>query len=237
MNIILTALSLGFLGSFHCVGMCGPIALALPLNRTSTFSKFNGAITYNLGRMFTYTLLGGIFGLIGESLVIAGYQQIVSITLGAAILIMVLLPNQLISRFKITSLMYSSISKLKQQLGLLFQKKNLSSLFFIGTLNGLLPCGLVYLGIAGAIASGTSLNGSLFMAMFGLGTLPAMLTLSLLGNTISLKFRNKINKAVPVFVATMAVLLILRGMNLGIPYVSPELSDSKPVAHKCCHKQ
>ena len=236
MNFVWAAITLGFLGSFHCVGMCGPIALALPLNHNSLFSKISGAILYNFGRMFTYALLGGLFGLLGQSFVIAGYQQALSITLGAAILIMVLLPSKVYSKFKITAFIYGYIGKLKQQLGLLFGKKNYSSLFFIGTLNGLLPCGLVYLGVTGAIATGSSLQGALFMAMFGLGTLPAMLVLALLGNAISVNFRNKINKAIPVFVVAMALLLILRGMNLGIPYISPEMSASKPECSKCCHK-
>ena len=236
MNIILTAITLGFIGSFHCVGMCGPIALALPLNQNSYLSKVSGVLTYNIGRIFTYAILGGLFGLLGQSLVIAGYQQIVSITLGAAILIMVLLPNNLFAKYKITNLMYSHIGELKKKLGLLFKKNSYPSLFFIGTLNSLLPCGLVYMGIAGAITTGNSLQGSLFMAMFGLGTLPAMFSLSLLGNSISIKYRNKINKAMPAFLVATALLLILRGMNLGIPYVSPEMSETKPVVHKCCHK-
>jgi sulfite exporter TauE/SafE len=74
------------------------------------------------------------------------------------------------------------------------------------------------------------------MASFGVGTFPAMLTLSLLGNSMSVNIRNKINKAVPIFIVAMALLLILRGLNLGIPYVSPEMSTTKPVCHKCCHK-
>ena len=232
MNIFLPALTLGFLGSFHCVGMCGPIALALPLNHDSWLSKISGTLIYNFGRILTYALLGGLFGLLGQSLVIAGYQQIVSITLGVAILILVLLPNKTHSRYKLTSFIYAYVGKLKQRLSILFKKKSYSSLFFIGTLNGMLPCGLVYLGIAGAIASGSSVQGSIFMVSFGLGTLPAMLTLSLLGNSISLNFRNKINKAVPVFVVAMALLLIVRGMNLGIPYVSPQMSSTAPVCHK-----
>lgn len=234
--IILAAITLGFIGSFHCVGMCGPIALALPLDQNSFVSKVTGAILYNLGRMFTYALFGGLFGLVGESFVIAGYQQILSIILGSAILIMVLLPNQIFSRYRITGSIYSTIGKLKHRLSGLFKKSGYSPLFFIGTLNGLLPCGLVYLGIAGAMATGNSLQGSLFMAMFGLGTLPAMFSLSLLGNSISMNYRNKINKAIPTFLVATALLLILRGMNLGIPYVSPEMSETKPVATKCCHK-
>jgi uncharacterized protein len=236
MQLILTAISLGFIGSFHCVGMCGPIALALPLNQRSYASKLRGIILYNTGRTFTYAVFGGLFGLLGQSLVIAGYQQMVSISLGLALLVMVILPNRIFSKYKLTGFIYSYIGKLKQTLGSLFKKNSNSSLFFIGTLNGLLPCGLVYLGIAGAIATGNSLQGSLFMAMFGLGTLPAMFTLSMLGNSISINVRNKMNKAIPVFVAGTALMLILRGMNLGIPYISPEMSATKPVAHNCCHK-
>ena len=236
MNIILTAITLGFIGSFHCVGMCGPIALALPLNQESRFTKLGGILVYNFGRMFTYGIFGGFFGLVGQSVVIAGYQQMTSIILGLAILLMVLLPNSVFSKYKVTGFIYSFIGKLKQSLSMLFKKQSVSSLFSIGILNGLLPCGLVYLGIAGAIATGNILSGALFMAMFGLGTLPAMFVLSVFGNTISLKFRSKINKAMPVFIVATALLLILRGMNLGIPYVSPEMSTVKPVVHKCCHK-
>ncbi|CAN5312755.1 sulfite exporter TauE/SafE family protein [soil metagenome] len=230
------ALTLGFLGSFHCIGMCGPIALALPLDRSSLFSKISGVLIYNFGRALVYTLFGGLFGLLGQSLVIAGYQQSVSISLGVIILIMVLLPSTVTNKFRITSFIYSFVAKGKQHFARLFKISTHSSLFFIGTFNGLLPCGLVYLGIAGAIATGSSLHGSLFMFLFGLGTIPAMFSLSLLANSINLNLRNKINKAMPIFVVFMALLLILRGLNLGIPYVSPKMSSTAPVCSKCCHK-
>lgn len=236
MEYFYAALALGFLGSFHCIGMCGPITLALPLSSNSWIQKIIGAFIYNFGRVLTYSLLGAFFGLVGKSFVIAGYQQILSLTLGIAILIMVLLPNQVASKFKITSFIFSYIGKLKQKLGLLFQKKSMKSLFFIGTLNGLLPCGLVYLGVAGAIATGDINKGALFMATFGLGTIPAMFLVSLAGNFIGLNIRNKIQKAVPIFVSAMALLLILRGMNLGIPYLSPQFSDKDATKHSCCHK-
>ncbi len=236
MSVFLTALALGFLGSFHCVGMCGPIALALPLNRESLLSKITGALIYNSGRIFTYSLFGALFGLLGQSIVIAGYQQALSITLGTVVLLMLLLPNKIVNKFKVFTSAFSYIGSVKQKLKNLFKKNSLTSLFLIGTLNGLLPCGLVYLGIAGAAASGNIIQGSLFMAAFGLGTLPAMLTTALISNSININFRKKINKAVPVFIAAMALLLILRGLNLGIPYVSPEMSAVRPVCSKCCHK-
>lgn len=236
MSLFIAAITLGFLGSFHCVGMCGPIALALPLNSHTVFSKISGAIVYNSGRIITYALMGAFFGLVGESFVIAGYQQTLSIAIGVALLIMVLLPNHWFSQMKIMSLIYKATAKLKMQLGRLFHKSSYPSLFFIGTLNGLLPCGLVYLGIAGSIATGNSMNGSVFMAVFGLGTLPAMLAVSLFSSSIGFEVRNKIRKVVPVFVAATALLLILRGMNLGIPYLSPEISGKTIVQETCCHK-
>jgi len=237
LTIIISALSLGLLGSFHCAGMCGPIALALPVHHLSTWAKVKGILFYNFGRIVTYSIFGAMFGLLGKSFVIAGFQQITSITLGALILIIILLPEFIYSKFKITSPIYTSIGKLKGKLGILFKKNNLSSLFFIGILNGLLPCGLVYLGIAGAIATGESLSGAIFMASFGLGTAPAMLALAFFSSNIKLSFRNKINKAMPYFISVMAILLILRGMNLGIPYVSPQLSSTKAECNKCCHKK
>ncbi len=236
MNLFLVAITLGFLGSFHCVGMCGPIALALPIKHNSTFKKFFGIVSYNFGRIFTYALLGSFFGLVGQSIVIAGYQQVLSICLGVLILVGIFLPTKIYSRFKLTSLLFSYVGMVKQKLGSLFKKRNLSSLFVIGLLNGLLPCGLVYLGIAGAIASGSIFNGSLFMLFFGMGTIPAMFILSIIGNSISINFRNKIKKAVPVFIIISALMLILRGSNLGIPYLSPEMSANKPECSKCCHK-
>jgi uncharacterized protein len=236
MNLILASLTLGFLGSFHCVGMCGPIALALPLNNNSVAAKISGALLYNGGRIFTYALFGSLFGIIGQSMVIAGYQQALSIILGILILLFMFIPSAILNRFKITAPVYKIVSIGKKKLHLLFRKNSYSSLFFIGVLNGFLPCGLVYLGIAGAIATGNGLQGMLFMSVFGLGTLPALLALALAGNTVSPKFRTGINKAMPLFIATVAVLLILRGMNLGIPYLSPEMSAGQPVCSKCCHK-
>ena len=109
----------------------------------------------------------------------------------------------------------------------------MGNLFLIGLLNGLLPCGLVYMAIAGALATGNILYSSLFMACFGLGTLPAMMTMSFAGSFVSLGMRNKIKKSVPYIVGFMGILLILRGMNLNIPYLSPAIGMHKVV--EACH--
>jgi uncharacterized protein len=236
MQFITIAISLGFLGSFHCIGMCGPIAMALPASRETGFKKIAGSILYNAGRVVTYGFLGLLFGLLGKGFIIAGYQQALSITLGVLVLAIVLLPQRYVSKFGFTRVLFSFIGRLKQKLGLLFSKKSYSSVFSIGLLNGLLPCGLVYMGVAGAIATGDALKGSAFMMAFGLGTLPAMVFIALASQLITINMRNKMRKAVPVFVVTMACMLILRGMNLGIPYLSPELSKTDCTKHTCCRR-
>ncbi len=237
MEFLIAAFTLGFLGSFHCIGMCGPIALALPLSSSSKWARVLGALLYNLGRSFTYAVFGIVFGLLGKSFVIAGFQQSISIFLGVLILIIVLFPERSMSRFQFSGKLYNLINKLKSKFTHLFSQKNYYSLFLIGLLNGLLPCGLVYLGVIGAIATGDAIQGALFMVLFGLGTLPAMFSLALISNQISISFRTKIRKAVPFFVSAMAVLLILRGLNLGVPYVSPKLSKTDSTKHECCHKK
>jgi len=236
MELIIAAISLGLLGSFHCIGMCGPIALALPVHQYSPFKKYLGIFLYNLGRVTTYTFLGVVFGLLGQSFFLGGFQQILSITIGVLLLLSVILTNvKSLNTVKGLGFIYSFINSVKLQLGNLFNKKGLHFLFFIGLLNGLLPCGLVYLGIAGAIATGHYVKGAEFMFYFGIGTVPVMYAVAFLGQFITLKYRNHIRHAMPYVVSVMAVLLIIRGLNLGIPYLSPQFEKE---SHKvtCCEK-
>lgn len=235
MQLVFTAITLGLLGSFHCIGMCGPIALALPVHHYSPFKKYTGIFLYNLGRIMTYTFLGLLFGLLGQSFFIGGFQQVVSITIGILLLVSVALPYFRFSTTGNTAFIYSFINTIKNKLGNLFSKKGLHVLFFIGALNGLLPCGLVYLGIAGAIASGDYLKGAEFMFCFGLGTAPVMFAVASCGQFISVKYRTAIRKTIPVMVSVMAILLIIRGLNLGIPYLSPEFEKQSNTV-SCCKK-
>lgn len=230
---ILTGLSIGFLGSFHCIGMCGPIALALPVHRFEGLQKYVGILLYNLGRAVTYSLLGIAFGFVGSQFQLWGLQQVISIGAGVMILLFIL------SRFSFASRI-PGMNRLnlwvQQGLGkLLSTARNPASLFSVGLLNGLLPCGLVYVGIAAALATMSSLNAMLLMFSFGIGTIPVMAGLMMFGHLISINIRQKINRSVPYFVGLMAVMLILRGMNLGIPYLSPKL-DKESTEVSCCHK-
>ena len=232
-QLILAAFTMGLLGSFHCVGMCGPLALSLPLNSDSFWSKFSGSLLYNAGRIVTYSVFGLVFGAIGKSVALFGYQQWLSIVLGVLIIFFIILPKR-ITVFKKNNIVLHFLEKLRASLGQLFLKKNCASLFSIGLLNGLLPCGLVYMAAAGAVATGDIMNSILFMAFFGLGTLPMMWSVAFFGNYVSVSIRQKIRKAYPYLMMVMACLLILRGMGLGIPYISPKVGVETKTAQRCC---
>lgn len=226
------AILLGLMGSLHCIGMCGPIALALPLGSRSVAGRLMGVLYYNVGRIITYSLLGVLFGLLGQSVVLAGFQQVLSISIGVFILLMVLIPSKVLHRIAAGAWIVKASGRLHNALGRQFSKHGHASLFVIGLLNGLLPCGLVYMALAGATATGNGFYGALFMAVFGMGTIPLMMSVSLSKNLFSVSFRTRIRKAIPVFVTVMAFLLVVRGLNLGIPYLSPAVEKNHTL--NCC---
>jgi sulfite exporter TauE/SafE len=233
-----TAFIIGFAGSLHCIGMCGPIAIALPLRDESKYRLLLGRVLYNTGRIFTYALLGMIFGFIGSGFFIGGYQQLLSIALGVLMLLTLFLPSKYASYITGAKLHEKMTAKIKGLWRKLMQKNSIGSMFLIGLLNGFLPCGLVYIAIAGSVSTGTALGGAFYMAVFGLGTFPVMLAMSLVGQILSFKLKLKLRKLLPVGVAVLAVLFILRGMSLGIPYISPKIEkqESGQTTVDCCHK-
>jgi sulfite exporter TauE/SafE len=219
-EIIGSAFAMGLIGSLHCVGMCGPLALSLPVSHDNNFSRIAGGAIYNFGRILSYSFLGVLLGSFGNLFIANQWQSSLSIALGIIILIYLVAPKKyfhLSTNNKINKPFYL----LRQQLGKLFQSKKNSSLFAIGILNGFLPCGLVYLALTSSIITANSFSGGMFMLFFGLGTFPAMFTTVFAGNYLNQTFRLKIRKTIPVMLFLMAVLLILRGMELGIPFVSP----------------
>ena len=232
----LTAFSLGFLGSFHCVGMCGPIAMALPVRTDSRWTELYDSLIYHAGKILTYSMMGLVFGMLGKGFVLAGWQSALSVILGVVILLMLVLHNRF-GKVSGPSFFKAAAGAVRTRLGKLFSRPGKRSILLIGILNGLLPCGLVYLGIAGATATGSVLKGAMFMACFGLGTMPVMLFLTLSRRLVSLDVRKRIRKLIPVFTCIMAVMLILRGLNLGIPYLSPSIQKSEGVTTlDCCEK-
>lgn len=229
MEVLISGLVLGLLGSFHCIGMCGPIAVSLPLHGTSVFQKILGGTLYNMGRTVTYGLMGAVFGMVGQGFELAGFQKWISIAMGGVMILSVVIPT-IFRRLNMgDNLPFSDW--VRTTMGKLFSKKSLPVLFVIGLLNGLLPCGLVYLAIAGAIGTADLYLGIAFMVLFGLGTLPMLLLVSLAGNLIGGTFRRIVNRIIPYLVVLIGLLFVLRGLSLGIPYISPPEEKLTPQKH------
>ena len=219
--MLYAAIILGLLGSFHCVGMCGPIAFMLPLDRVNRWKRTLQSVSYHFGRILTYSLLGLLFGIAGNTFHFFGIQQQLSIAIGIIMILTIITPTHITSKYSLTRPIYKLVSKVKSALGAELKKKDPETFFIIGFLNGLLPCGLVYMAVFGAIALGEPLQSSLYMALFGLGTVPLMTTAIYLGNFLTGKVKQRILKAVPYVVVAIGILFILRGLGLNIPYLSP----------------
>ena len=228
---IWTGFFIGFLGSFHCVGMCGPIALALPIGNNSNFQLIIGRILYNIGRSVTYALFGAIFGLFGKGIELAGLQMYASIALGISILLYYLFPSKYKGKLALTKPYQIASDFVKRGFARLTKTGSPQALFVFGIINGFLPCGFVYVALAGAITTGGALSGALYMLLFGLGTAPIMFATSLVGKFLSVKLKQKMNKLIPLFAIVLAIIFILRGLSLGIPYLSPPEKMLEP------HKQ
>ncbi len=223
---VLTGFAFGFLGSLHCIGMCGPIVLALPVGTQRMFRYTVGRLLYNLGRVVTYSIMGGVLGLVGAGLSFAFLQQNVSIIAGATILLAMVVRR--FSRVALPSPLSPAhlLLRLQGKIASLLRESALPPLFFLGVLNGVLPCGFVYLAITTAAVTADVFQGMLFMTGFGIGTMPAMVGFSFFPRLVSRGLRAKISRILPAFTILVGVLLIVRGMNLGIPFISPRLSGS-----------
>ncbi|MBU1099270.1 MAG: sulfite exporter TauE/SafE family protein [Bacteroidetes bacterium] len=230
-----TAFTIGLFGSIHCVGMCGPIVLALPTNEGSRTIVFLSRVLYNLGRIVTYSFFGLVFGLLGDRIVLHGLQQDVSLLLGLFVLLSVIVPMAFKSKLANNIVYKKIVTTISKAFSILSRQKTLRAFFLIGIVNGFLPCGFVYMGIAGAITTGSALTGAAYMALFGLGTFPIMFITSVFGRYISFNLRRKLNKLIPVFAVLLAIVFILRGLNLGIPYLSPKFVPLAEKQEMMCH--
>lgn len=231
----------GLLGSFHCVGMCGAIALALPGQTGVGAARYvGGRLLYNIGRVTTYATLGAGAGLVGQSLRLAGVQQSLSVASGVLILLLVGVPERYTARLAGALGLARPLAWVKATLSRLFQQSSWPALYATGVLNGLLPCGLVYLALAGALSAPGVAGAAAYMALFGLGTLPLMLGLALSGRLVPLAWRWRLRRAVPYAATMLALLFIVRGLGLGIPYLSPQLRAAvaparQPLSVHYCH--
>lgn len=233
--MLYTAFFFGLISSFHCIGMCGPIAMMLPVDRNNPTKKVTQIITYHIGRLTAYATIGLVFGLVGKGFFMAGIQQNLSIFIGIAMIAVILIPEKIFAKYNFSKPVFVLISKIKTTLGSQFRNKSYKSLFTIGLLNGFLPCGMVYVALFGAIAMQNAGFGVLYMVLFGLGTVPMMSSVIYINSYLTIPIRNKIQKVIPYVAVIIGVLFILRGLGLGIPYVSPSNMSLFVQENPQCH--
>lgn len=233
--LVLTAFLLGLVSSLHCIGMCGPIALMLPVDRNNPTKKATQILTYHAGRLTAYASIGFLFGMLGKGFFLAGFQQELSIAVGILMIAVILIPERIFARYNFSKPIFRLISHIKTILGNQFKRKSYSSLFTIGLLNGFLPCGLVYVALFGSIAMQSIGFGLLFMVLFGLGTIPMMSAVVYLNSFLTIPVRNKIQKIIPIVTVLIGILFIFRGLGLGIPYISPSNLNLFIQEHPSCH--
>ena len=237
-TIFASAFLLGIISNLHCLGMCGPISLAIPLDRSSKFSMFIGSLQYNLGRIFTYSILGGIVGFIGLGIHLIGILQSISVLAGIGI-ILYAWRKQLFRGAFFQKMNGNFLQKfISANMGKIFRTQPKFKRILLGSLNGLLPCGMVYTALITSIVAGSPFYSAVTMVVFGIGTLPTMMIITIFSSEISVSTRGKINRALPYLVTFIGFLIILRGLNLDIPYVSPKASfnaQTKEINVEGCH--
>jgi hypothetical protein len=232
--------------------MCGPIALALPLQRNSNWTIISGIFQYTIGRIFTYSILGFFIGIIGLTANTLGILQWVSIFTG---IVMIAYAIGKWSGIKIPIITHSGFKLpiISKGFGTLIHTKYPLKLFFFGILNGLLPCGMVYFALLNALVAGDMLNGAFAMAIFGIGTSPGLIIIAYAANKLPNQFRLKLSKYATALLFSVGFLIVIRGMNLNIPLVSPKIenkvqsndnrkndnqnSTEETVEMSCCHNK
>jgi hypothetical protein len=209
-----TAFTIGLFGSLHCAGMCGPIAVAAGGGKRQLLGN---ALSYNLGRTVTYSLLGMLIGLIGKGLFLAGFQKYLSIAAGIGLLAIAVFSINVETELLSIPSLNRLIFRLKANLGIFLKQHGGNAAFMVGLLNGLLPCGLVYMAMVGAVSTGGVFPAMGYMALFGLGTVPMLLVTGLAGQWASLWARNALRKAYPFFIVFFGLLFLFRGLNFQVP--------------------
>lgn len=201
---------IGFVGSLHCIGMCGPLTLMMMGSRR-TFSSF---VLYHAGRIMVYVLLGLILGIIGHSIQLMELQKVITIVLGAALILLYGIPK---FRNRLESWYYNSWFN-KQIRKVLSRQLSIKKRWMLsGAANGFLPCGLTYVAAAGAIVLPSYTEAALFMIVFGLGTIPALALFTITGASLATRFKRFIPNTISLIAILSGSLLLLRGLLMTLP--------------------
>ncbi len=227
----LLALTMGLTSSFHCIGMCGPIALSLPSHKGSKLKQFTALLTYNVGRALTYAALGALLGSVGSALAWAGYLRYFSILAGVFMLAYVLWSKRLETFIRLPLFWRQTIQVIKKSMTKLLQSRRSVGFLLLGILNGLLPCGMVYLALISSLATGSMLSGAIYMFVFGLGTLPAMMAVGFFKQLFTPHFRTRIHQATPILISIAGIWLIARGLMIEIPTQTTGSGSDITVCH------
>lgn len=205
------AFLIGLVGSMHCIAMCGPLAIVA--NRIGKNQNVINSIIYNFSRIAIYVLLGLLFGLIGQVAIVNGLQKWLSVILGISVVVLSLtmflkpqLNNYLTGQFGVVFKLLGKMNRPGQ--------RGFKNTALLGVVNGFLPCGLVYMGVAGAIVQTTQLNSALFMLAFGLGTLPMMFSLTFSGSKLLSLVRGNYKRVLSIGLFSFGVFLVYRGIGM-----------------------
>lgn len=231
-SALLVAILMGITGSLHCAGMCGAIMWIMPFQLFRGHRKIAAIAFYHFARVSMYAIMALVLYTF-KGLFDPHIQQFISIVMGCVLLIagiLSFLPG------KAVKMNVPWAGYFQKRLGAFIGQPDLVKITIAGGLNGLLPCGLVYMALSATLSLSTSLSAVGFMYAFGLGTLPMLIAITLLKSKIRSNVSH-ISKFVPIAIFSFGCLFLLRGLNLGIPYLSPKVEVVDHQIHSCCHKK
>lgn len=229
------AMLMGLTGSLHCVGMCGPIMMVMPFHRFAGVRKAAALLLYHLARISVYALMGVALFSFREAFR-PQVQQYVSVSVGGALLLAGIISFLPRGSRAVSGLPWSGF--VRRSLGAFIGSPRLGHIAVAGALNGLLPCGLVYMALSATLSLGSPLQAAMFMYLFGLGTSPALVVVSVVGRRVPFLSAPAFRRLTPIFVFSFGCLFLLRGLNLGVPWLSPRVAiENGKVMHSCCGKK
>jgi sulfite exporter TauE/SafE len=225
---LLAGILLGIAGSLHCVGMCGPLVMMVS-------GGIGPSVVYHIGRTFCYSILGLFFSWIFQLADLSAIEQSISLVFGGIFFILAI--GEWSGKFHLNQLkLLRSSSGTMNLFGNLFGKSGLGWKFLAGMMNGLLPCGMVYAALIASMAQNGPLGGGVFMAGFGLATMPSLLFVGAFSNYFKSFLKRQTRNLFPLWLLIMALIFLLRGLNLGIPFVSPRQDKMHQTGGNCCEK-
>ncbi len=198
------------MGSWHCFAMCGPIAMMIPGSKGK--NKIFSSLLYNSGKILAYVIIGALFGIFTVFVESFKVQAIISISVGTLIAFLAIAPSFINMAERKGYKVFDSFLKLKSKLAAALNKNRLEFGFYIGFLNGFIPCGMVYIAAMGAMVQPTYSHSLLYMLFFGLGTMPMMSTIIIASSLIKKKMGTNLKKVQFAGLLLVGLILVWQGI-------------------------